>query len=79
MDNPLFAVRDFVKVHKVASPSQIAFSLELPKGTVEHALNHWIQRGLIEINSPICSSGSSCNHCTIGGCHPPEQVYHWHA
>ncbi|MFM2478426.1 FeoC-like transcriptional regulator [Celerinatantimonas sp. MCCC 1A17872] len=76
--NPLFAVRDFIKLNQLVSDVQIAASLELPKPLVQQALEHWSRRGVILAEPASCSSGHSCSNCAAGGCHSPTgEFYRW--
>ena len=69
--NPLFAVRDGLRQHGVATASQLAAELELPRAVVESALDHWSRRGYAQPVSlaadGACSAGcSSCSACLSG-------------
>lgn len=64
--NPLFAVRDALRAHAVATPAQLAAELALPRAVVDDVLAHWLRRGCAQQvlpNGGACSAG-----CCGGGC-----------
>jgi Mn-dependent DtxR family transcriptional regulator len=56
--NPLFAVRDLLRQHKVATSGQLASELKLSHDVVDDVLAHWQRRGLIE--SETIETGGGC-------------------
>ena len=82
MSMALFAVRDALKARQMATPAQIAADLQLPTGTVQDMLAHWVRRRLAaEVASApegrSCGSGA-CNTCGQCAAPSPAQVlYVW--
>ena len=67
--NPLFAVRDLLREHKVATSGQLASALDLSQDVVDNALAHWQRRGMIE--SETVETGGGCgigSRSSCGGC-----------
>ena len=68
--NPLFAVRDLLQKHEVATSGQLASQLDLPGDVVDEALAHWQRRGLVEselVETGGCGCGIGSRN-TCGGC-----------
>lgn len=79
--NPLFAVRDYLQMHHVASVAQIAQALAVPLAVVESALAHWQQRGRVRM---LTSIGETCQVTACSKCLTPcaaagseSAVYAW--
>lgn len=70
--NPLFAIRDSLRAHGVATAAQLAAELELPRGVVDNALAHWLRRGHAQhvslAGGGACGTGcsSGCGTCGVG-------------
>ena len=84
MSNPLFQVRDLLRLRGMATAAQLGAELHLPSGVVEDMRAHWGRRGMVaEVGasgSGHCASGggrgcSSCGQCA--GASTPVTLYHW--
>ncbi|MFM2484216.1 FeoC-like transcriptional regulator [Celerinatantimonas yamalensis] len=74
--NPLFAVRDLLREHHVATLSQIAVTLQLSQPIVEQALAHWQRRGMVSLRVDNGCQSGGCSNCESGGC-SSKAFYQW--
>ena len=81
---PLFALRDRLREQGMATASQLAAAMGLPRATIEDMLAHWQRRGRVELVAP--GAGDGCGSACGGGCSgcrvPSEsglRVYRWRA
>lgn len=79
--NPLFAVRDALRTHGMATPSQLAVELALPRAVVDDVIAHWQRRGYAvpaALDSGACGTGckgGGCGSCASG---VQGEVFRWH-
>ncbi|MDR0588334.1 MAG: FeoC-like transcriptional regulator [Burkholderiales bacterium] len=69
----LIELRDYVKERQEASLAEIASRFKLPESALEAMMQHWVQKGVIEVktaDSPCCRGCKGCkSRCAL--------IYRW--
>lgn len=67
-------IRDYVRMRGIVSLQDVMLHFDIAADTAEFALNYWLRKGKIQMQTASCGSGG----CSSGSCNSKQSAqYNW--